>query len=130
MANILGNAGTVKIGTNTVAEVTEFSISQTAGTADDTVIGDAWKTHKSGTKEWSGSVSCYWDDSDTTGQGAMTVGASVELHLIPEGAGTGSKDFTGTATITSIEQSVVQDSIVTASFSYAGNGALTITTLA
>jgi hypothetical protein len=130
MATLIGNLGTVKVSTNTVAEVTEFSITQAATTADDTVLGDTWKSHKVGTTEWSGSVSCYWDDSDTTGQGAMTVGASVELHLIPEGAGTGNKDYNGTVTITSIEQSVTLDSIVTASFSFTGNGALTISTLA
>lgn len=130
MANLIGTNGVVKVGSVSVAEVTEFSLSQTASTADDTVLGDTWKTHKVGTQEWSGSVSCFWDDSDTTGQGAMTVGASVELHLIPEGPGTGNIDYNGMATITGIEQSVANDSIVTASFTYTGNGALTESTLA
>ena len=129
MANVIGNHGTVKIGTNVVAEVTEFSISRSVATADDTAIGDEWKTHKVGTGEWSGSVSCYWDDSDISGQGVMALGASVELHLLPAGPGIGNKDYTGTATITSIENSVKQDSIVTASFSFVGNGPLTIATL-
>jgi hypothetical protein len=125
MANVIGNSGSVKIGANAVAEVLNFSITETAAVADDTVIGDTYRGHKPGTKSWSGSVSCYWDKSDSNGQESMNVGSSVELHLIPEGAGAGNIDFNGTATIVSIERSVANDAIVTANFSFTGNGTLT-----
>lgn len=129
MANIIGNSGEVKIGANQVAEVLEFTLTENATTADDTVIGDTWQSHKVGTTSWSGSVNCYYDSTDANGQEAMTVGASVELHLIPAGAGAGNIDFNGTATITSIERAVANDSIVTANFSFTGNGPLTQSTL-
>jgi hypothetical protein len=130
MANITGNAGKVEIGANTVAEVLSFSLTEGVNVIDDTVIADAADTHQVGTTNWSGSVSCFWDDSDTNGQEAMTIGASVTIHLVPEGAGTGNIDFNGTASITSIERAVANNAIVTANFSFQGSGALTRTVLA
>jgi hypothetical protein len=125
MANITGNSGDVTISAAIVAEVLSFSLTEGVNVIDDTVIGDAADTHQVGTTNWSGSVSCFWDDTDATGQEAMTIGASVELHLRPEGAGAGNIDFNGTASITSIERAVANNAIVTANFSFQGTGALT-----
>ena len=130
MANHIGNSGVVKVSTNTVAEVVSFSMTENGNVADDSVLGDTARTHVAGTTTWSGSVSCFWDETDTNGQEAMTVNASVELHLIPEGAGTGNIDFNGTVTITSIERSVTLDGIVNANFTFQGNGALSADALA
>jgi len=129
MANITGNDGDVTISAAVVAEVLSFSLTEGVNVIDDTVIGDAADTHLVGTTNWSGSLSCFWDDSDATGQEAMTIGASVEVHLRPEGAGTGNIDFNGTASITSIERAVANNAIVTANFSFQGTGALTRTVL-
>lgn len=124
MANHTGNAGTVTWGANIVAEVLDFSLTEGIAVIDDTVVGDTSDSHKTGTKNWSGSINCYWDETDTA-QEAMTIGASAVLHLKPEGAGTGNINFNGTATVTSIERAVANNSIITASFSFQGNGALT-----
>ena len=125
MATHIGNNGSVTVGANTVAEVVSFSLTEGAATADDTALGDGYDSHLVGTLNWSGSVTCHWDETDATGQEAMTAGASVELHLLPDGAVTGDIDFNGTATITSIERSVGNNATVSASFSFTGNGALT-----
>ena len=130
MATHIGNSGSVKISAATVAEVLSWSLTENANTADDTVLGDASTSHIAGLKSWSGSVSCYWDDTDATGQEAMVVGASVALHLLPDGATTGDIDFNGTATIVSIERSGANDTIVTANFNFTGNGDLTRSVLA
>lgn len=130
MANHTGNTGSVTIGAAVVAEVLSFSLSEGVNVIDDTVVGDAADTHQVGTANWSGSISCYWDETDATGQEAMTIGASVVVHLLPEGAGSTNIDFTGTASVTSIERSVANNSIITANFSFQGNGALTRTVLA
>lgn len=129
MATFKGNDGVVKIGTNTVAEVTAFSLTQGAATMDDTALGDTYDSHLVGTLNWSGSIDCWWDDTNTTGQGAMTNGASVTLVLLPEGAAVGAAQYTGTATITGIDTSNANNTTVTASFSFTGNGALTIGTV-
>lgn len=129
MANLTGNSGDVAIGANIVAEVLSFDLSEGINVIDDTVVGDTSDTHQVGTTNWSGSVSCYWDDTDSTGQEGMTIGTSVVIHLRPEGVGTGNIDFTGTASITSVERSVSNNSIITANFSFQGNGDLTRTVL-
>lgn len=129
MATFIGNDGVVKVGANTVAEVSSFSLSEAANTADDTVLGDASQSHLVGTLSWTGSITCYWDDTDSTGQGAMTNGASVTLVLLPEGAAVGAAEYTGTATITGIETGVGLDATNTASFTFTGNGDLTIGTV-
>lgn len=131
MANHIGRDGIVKVGANTVAEVTSFSVSVTANTVDDTVLGDTWATHQAGINSWSGSVSGFWDETDTNGQVALTIGASVTLNLYPEGATSGDTYFSGTATVTGIERSVANnDSIVTVNFTFVGSGALTISVVA
>lgn len=130
MANHTGVDGTVKVGSNAVAEVRNWSITETAETIDDTVLGDTSRTHQVGLKSWNGSMTCYWDESDTNGQVALTAGASVTLHLLPEGATTGDVDYTGTATITSVGVAVATNGMVERTFNFQGNGALTITTAA
>ena len=129
MATHHGKAGVVKVGSNTVAEVTEFSVEEGVDIADDTVMGDTSKTHLIGIKEWSGSLTCFWDETDTNGQQALTVGASVTLNLHPEGTGAGATYKTGTATIARVTLSVAKEGIVTRAFQFTGNGALTETTV-
>lgn len=130
MATHSGNGGQVQIGANAVAEVLDWSLTEGINVMDDTVTGDSADTHIVGTTNWSGSVNCYWDETDSTGQEAMTIGASVDLSLLPDGATTGDIDFNGTVSITSIERASANNSIVTASFSFQGNGALTRSVLA
>ena len=129
MATIVGNDGVVKSGSNAVAEVTSFSISQSAGTVETTAMGDAWVSRSAIQKSFSGSVSCHYDPSDTTGQNTFTVGSSVTLNLQPEGDTTGDTLLTGTAIITSLDIEQSLDGIVGVSFSFEGDGALTTTTV-
>lgn len=124
MATHWGNEGTVKIGANAVAEIDNFRVSEEAATVDDTSMGDAWETHIVGRKSWSGNLTCHWDETDSTGQEALVVGASVTLNLYPEGASTGDRYCSGTATITSVEVSVPKDGVISRTFNFKGNGAL------
>lgn len=130
MANITGVDGLVKIGANTVAELMSFSIEESANTIPDHVLGSTAATFKAGRTSWSGSIECNWDETDTTGQGAMTVGATVAITFLPEGATTGDVSLTGTAVIASASKSISDDSIVTQSFSLTGSGALVVGTAA
>lgn len=130
MATFSGNDGVVKIGANQVAEVMSFTVNQTMEPIDDTVMGDSWRTHLAGLKTWDGSVECRWDDTDTNGQEALTVGASVTLNLMPEGSGVGEYELSGTASVTSVSQTQSYDNTtVTRTFTFQGNGALTIGTV-
>lgn len=134
MATHVGSEGVVKLGANTVAEVTNFSLSITLNMAEDTALGDSWKTHVGATREWSGTVTCHWDETDTNGQIALftgvTGGTSVTLVLYPEGATAGDYYYTGTAFPTSMQVEVTgNDEITGATFEFMGSGALTATTV-
>lgn len=125
MATHIGNEGTVKIGANTLAEVKSWSLTERAAVADDSAIGDAWDTHLIGSKSWDGEVECGWDETDSNGQGALTVGASVTLNLYPEGADSGDVYHSGTAAVIEIVHQQQRNAQVTARFRFQGNGALT-----
>ena len=130
MANHKGSEGVVKIGSNTVAEIKDFSLSETAETIDDTTMGDSARTKLVGLTTASGSMTAFWDETDTSGQGAMTVGAEVTLNLYPEGATTGDTYATLTALITEKGVSTTLDGMVETSVSFEANGAVTWGTVA
>jgi hypothetical protein len=130
MANHTGSEGVVKVGANTVAEVRDWSLSETADTIEDTAMGDSARTRKPGLTSASGSISAFWDEADTTGQGAMTVGAEVTLNLYPEGATSGDTYATLSAIITEAGVSASFDGMVEATFSFEANGAVTWGTVA
>ena len=125
MATVSGNNGEVKIGANAVAEIKSFDITETDNIIEDTAMGDTAKTFVSGLNEASGSITCHFDKSDTSGQEAMTVGASVTLNLYPEGDSTGNREITMTALITSVGVSETVNDIVERSFGFTATGAVT-----
>lgn len=119
MTTYTGNSGVVKVGTNTVAEVRRFSVSQNANPIDDTALGDANRTSKAGTPEITGVIECWYDYSDTTGQGALSIGSEVSLTLYPRGVNSGYPVITVTAEVTSIEGPDNQfDEIITRTFNW------------
>ena len=125
MANHTGVDGVVKVGTNTVAEVRDWSVNETADTIEDTTMNDTSKTFQSGLKSWNGSLNAFWDETDTTGQEALTVGSSATLNLYPEGATTGDIYYYGTAIVTSVGIANPTNGMVTRSIGFQGSGALT-----
>jgi hypothetical protein len=129
MANHKGSEGTVKVGSNAIAEIRGWELSHTAEVIEDTVLADADKTFQAGNASWSGSVSCFWDETDTNGQVAMTAGASITLNLYPEGASAADVYYTGTALITGITRRAAINGMVEAEFTFQGTGALSTTSV-
>ena len=129
MANHKGSEGLVKIGADTIAEVKDWSFDETADTTEDTTMGDSARTRKSTLTSASGSINAFWDETDTTGQGAMTAGSEVSLVLQPEGSATGDTIYSVTAIITSVSRSATFDGMVEASFSWDSNGAIVASTI-
>lgn len=128
MATHTGSEGTVKVGANAIAEIRSYSVEQTGDTVEDTTMGDSWRTHKATLKSWTASVDVFWDETDTTGQGALNVGTEVTLNLYPEGSTTGDVYFTGTGIVTGKTVSASYDGMVESSISVQGTGALTQST--
>ena len=129
MANHKGSEGSVKVGADAIAELKEWSFTETADVIEDTVMGDAARTFQASLTGATGSCSAFWDETDTAGQGAMTVGASITLNMYPEGSTTGDVYYTGTVIITSIDRNAAFDGYVEVSFAWTANGAITSATV-
>ena len=125
MATHIGRDGILKVGANTVAELRSFSIEETGDTVEDTVMTDTARTSVPTLTSFTGSADVYWDETDTTGQGALTVGSSVTIGFYPEGDTTGDTYYTGTAIVTGVSRSASFDGMVEASITLQGSGALT-----
>ena len=129
MAVHAGSEGTVKIGSNTVAEIRSFSIDETHDAIEKTALGDSYRSFTVGLRSWAGTIECWWDETDTNGQGAMDVGSSVTLNVYPEGADSGDTYLSGTAIISSKTISSSAEGMVEASFGVQGSGGLTESTV-
>jgi predicted secreted protein len=125
MATHKGSEGVVKVGANAVAEVKSYSIEETGDTIETTTMGDAARTYTPSLTSWTASVDVFWDETDTTGQGALTTGAEVTLNVYPEGDTTGDSYYTGAAIVTGVSISGSFDGTVDASISLQGTGVLT-----
>ena len=126
MATHKGSEGTVKVGSNAVAEIRSYSIEESADTLEDTSMGDSARTYKPSLTSFSGSLDVFWDEGDT-GQSALSIGSEVTLNVYPEGDTTGDTYYTGSAIVTGVTRSGSFDGLVEASVSVQGTGALTQT---
>jgi predicted secreted protein len=130
MAVHKGSEGTVEVGANAIAEIRSYSLEESADTLEITTMGDTARTYLPSLTTFSGSVDVYWDEADTTGQGALTIGAQVTLNVYPEGDTAGDVYYTGSAIVTGVTRSASFDGMVEASISVQGTGALTSETVA
>ncbi len=122
-----GSSGTVHVGTDAIAEIRSYNVDETADVIESTTLGDTSKTFEASTTSFSGSIDVFWDEADTA-QTALTVGSSVTIKFYPEGASTGDKYYSGTAIVTGVSITANNDSLVEASISIQGSGALTLAT--
>ena len=129
MSTHKGSEGIVKVGSNSVAEIRSYSIEESADTLEDTSMGDSARTYKPSLTSFSGSLDVFWDETDTSGQGALSIGAEVTLNVYPEGVASGDTYYTGSAIVTGVSRTGAFDGLVEASISVQGNGALTETTV-
>lgn len=129
MATHKGSEGIVKVGSNSVAEIRSYSIEESADTLEDTSMGDSARTYKPSLTSFSGSLDVFWDETDTSGQGALSIGSEVTLNVYPEGDASGDIYYTGSAIVTGVSRTGAFDGLVEASISVQGNGALTETTV-
>ncbi len=69
---VTGTGGAVKIGTNKVAEIANWSLDLGADDIDITSFdSEGWKEFLAGLKEWSGSIEGNFVSTDTNGQKAI-----------------------------------------------------------
>jgi hypothetical protein len=130
MATHTGSEGTVRVGTtNNILEIRSYSVEETSDTAEDTSMGDAYRTFKTTLKAWTGSVDVFWDEADTTGQGALVVGSEVTVRFMPEGGASGDLYLTGSAIVTGKTITGSFDGMVESTITLQGTGSLSSATV-
>jgi hypothetical protein len=129
MATHKGSEGTVKSGANAIAEIRSYTITEIADVLEDTSMGDSSRTYLSSLKTFTGSIDCFWDETDTNGQLTLDPGSTVTINIYPEGSTSGDTYYTGSVIITEKSVTASFDGMVEASFSFQGTGALSETTV-
>ena len=125
MAVHTGSAGVVKISSNTVAEVTAFTMETTADVIESTQLSDTNKTYEVSRKSGTVTVECMWDETDSNGQIVLQEATGVSLLLYPEGATSGDYFYTVPVIVTGNSVAVTMDDIIRLSISCQINGAIT-----
>lgn len=126
---LAGKGGNVKIGANTVTELSNWKLDIDLDLKDKTnFASNGWKETISTLKSWSGSCDgTYNVVTDTNGQKAMQDGVlngtSISLGLWADGT----HNYAGTAWIKKLSVEEPVDDVVKFSIDFEGTGALTYT---
>ena len=124
MATYIGDGGIVKTGgtPTTIGEIQGWSVEQSIDTIEDTVAGDTAKTFKAGLSSWSGSCDVILSDTDA-GQALLDNGSTqTGLDFFFDSA---TSAYKGNAIVTGVSATSAQGSMITASITFQGTGALT-----
>ena len=129
MATTKGSSGVVKLAVSggsvaAMGEVRSFTLSESADTIEDSVMGDTARTYLSSLTSATLSMDVYWDDADAV-QLVMDSGAGLDWELYPTGTGTGAKYYSGGGILTSKEITASFDGMVEGSFELQVSGAVT-----
>ncbi len=128
MATHHGKQGVVKAGGTAVGELTSFTLETTGDVVEDTALSDATKSFVAGRTSFSGTLEMHFDETDTP-QTSLLAGASIAFILLPEGATSGDRSFTGTGIVTGMSVNNSMDAIISRTVTFQGTGALTIGTV-
>lgn len=126
MAAIAGKGGSAKIGANTIAEVTSWTMDIAIDMLDSTSLGDSWREFIAGLAGATGSVEVKWDiPNDANGQTALQTaalaGTTVTLNLYVNAT----NYYSGSAYVSNLNVSDPVEDLVTATFDMQFTGAVT-----
>jgi len=131
MATYTGELGKVEItsddsaGLTTIAEVRSWTVEHTKDVIEDTVMGDAARTYKSGLHSFTGSMEVVYDDGHTSASNAFNPAQDGALSVEFWPSTTGGEKFTGSVIVTSVSRTASFEDLVTATVNFQGTGALT-----
>lgn len=105
---IAGYGGTVKIGTNVLAQVKQWELPLAADLYDTSSLGAQWKTYVPGLLGAEAKIDVFLDLTDTNGQVALQTAilnsTSITLNLLTSTAGGATAHtYTGTAYVKGID---------------------------
>lgn len=127
-----GKGGALTLGGTAVAQITDWSVSQSVDVADTTTMEDSDRTFLAGIKSFEGSADVLWSAGDTSGNlqaGEIAVGTTYAAIFYPGGT-SGNVSYSGNVICTGVEVTATVDDVITASITFQGTGALTIDDIA
>lgn len=132
MPTHLGKNASVKIGTNTIAEMAEWTLNITSEPITQPVFGSAWdKVHGLSITSWDGTITGLLDVTDTNGQLALnnaTISGTkiTDLKIYVDSTKYWAPDTTADAAagcyITSMSPTAAQGDVLRVSFNFKGTG--------
>lgn len=126
MATVKGNGGTIKVGSDAIANLRSYSIETSAATAETTTMGSSVATHVATITSWTGSCDVFYDPTDTNGQVALQPGNIVTIKFTPDDtSGSSDVDYSGSVVVTGHNKTASFDGVIEASLSFQGTGPLT-----
>ena len=128
MATHHGKEGVVTAGGTGIGDLTGFTLETSADVVEDTALTDATKSFVAGRTSFSGTLEMHFDETDSP-QITLLAGASIAFILLPEGATSGDRSFTGTGIVTGMSVNNSMDAIISRTVTFQGTGALTIGTV-
>jgi hypothetical protein len=129
MAKHEGRYGHVKVGANSLANLSSWSFTQSAPVIDATVMEETFADKRVGIPENSGEFTAYWDPTDTAQAAFDVVGTQVTLQMYPDDDQSGDYYYQVTATLSEIGHSADVSGMVERSFSWVGQSAVTENTV-
>ena len=126
MATVKGNGGTIKVGSDAIANLRSYSIETSAATAETTTMGSSVATHVATITSWTGSCDVFYDPTDTNGQVALQPGNIVTIKFTPDDTSENTDvDYSGSVVVTGHNKTASFDGVIEASLSFQGTGPLT-----
>lgn len=125
MAAMAGKDGLIKVGTNTIGYIDNFSININNSTSEINSLGKSWKEYIETGKDWSGSASGTLDYADLAQKeivDKMLADASGEFTL--EMKVNSNLTFTGSVIFNSMSPSSSWGDKIAISFNFVGTGTL------
>lgn len=126
MAATAGVDGSIKIGSNVIGYIDNFSLNINQGVADTSSLGKMWKESIETVKDWSGSLSGSLDYEDAAQKAIVDKFLGTDRTLVTlDFVISPSLSLSGTASLSSISIGASVSDKVTISCNFTGNGALT-----
>lgn len=133
MANYQGNNGSVKIKSGAdsltaVADVRTWSVTVNRETVENTAMGDDYRKYLKGLQMWNGSMDIVYNDSESSIV-ATSINPDTDNTVTVEfyGDNADGTKFVGEVIVTAFTVNASYDGLMTASVTFQGTGAPTVT---
>lgn len=128
MAKLNGTGGVVKTGVNVVAEINNWSMTDSVNKVTGRAFQETVEKADAGARTVTGSVKGFFDPTDTNGQATIVAGAKLALALYPAGDTSGDQFYDLTEVlIESVAIDVQNDQYVSFDASFHSNVVPTLT---